>query len=711
MNKYESILCLKSPKLLEHTSFNAVNNTLVDLESQTGQLSFVNKLDTRNKSSYKVTSLLENKKTKNKQNKKTRSKLFVDNDLSIVENELNTYSIDTINFARNSKNVKNQKNARVQNFQAETRFFNESRSVNEIYLNDLLTVHELADKLSVSSTDIIKWLFLKGISVTINQSLDISISTLVAEHYSFNVIKRDNKADLVDNNTVSNNYGRLRAPVITLLGHVDHGKTSLLRAIKQDSMLIQEAGSITQTIGSYEVFVDNDLDISKLIFLDTPGHEAFISMRKRGADITDLAVLVVSADDGLKPQTVEAIEYVQRKSLPFVVAINKIDKPEADLAKVKEQLSAFGIVDCNIGGCNNSIVPVSALNYENINYLLSSIISLAKSQKLKSDPSLPAEGTILEAHLSKQKGPVAQLLVQNGTLHVGDVILAGSFYGKVKAITNSLNRKTKFIESAALADVLCFAEVPYPGLFFKVVADEKIAKTLASSYISANHSTVLNTRISLDDANQRYVKKIIKQVNLIVKTSTQGTIDAIAHALSQLCQEKVQINLLLVASGAVSLKDIELAYATDSLVLTFGLNVSSGILHNAEKRSVTINAFNVIYDLIDCVKNYMLSFVDVSYEEQTLGCAEIKNLFSINKATVAGCFVKSGMLKKKSYFRIKRSEKNIYTGLIDSLKIVKDDVDEVVESNECGVMSKDYNSWQIGDILECYELKPLEKTL
>lgn len=712
MNKHESLLRLTRPKLLSQAVFNKSTPVILDLKDRMAQHYFDGKSDKRNKSDYKVVDFLESKKNKSRQKnkKRTRGSLYTTEDLSGIRDELDTNVTDEINFVRNSKHVKSKKDDKDENIQPANEFFRSDEITNEVSLNNLLTVEELAEKLNVSSADIIKWLFLKGISVTINQLLDISISTLVAKHYSFNILKQDTDGDTDASNVSCNNSGRARAPIITLLGHVDHGKTTLLKAIKQDGSLIQEAGNITQSIGSYEILIDGDPIVKKLIFLDTPGHEAFVGMRKRGTSITDLAVLVISADDGLQPQTIEAIHHIQSRKLPFVVAINKIDKLTADTDKVKKQLSGFNIVDRNING-GHTVIGVSALSCKNIDQLLSSIITLSKSQNLKSDPLATAEGIILEAHLNKQKGPVAQLLIRNGTLRVGDIVLAGNFYGKVKAINNSTNQNLKSVESVSLADILCFTEVPTPGLSFKVVSSEKIAKALASSQVTEANSTILNSRISLNDAGQNHAKKMIKQINLIIKTCTQGAIDAIAYNLSCLPQEKVQINLLLVASGEVSSKDIELAATSNSLILVFGLNVSSGILDSSKKRGVSVHVFNVIYDLIGHVQDCMLSFVDLNYEKQILGDAEVKNLFVVNKRTVAGCLIKNGKLKKGSHFQIKRAGQNIYTGLIDSLKRLKDDADEVTEANECGVMCKDYNLWNVGDFIECYELRPLEKTL
>jgi len=712
MNKYEPILYLKSPKLINDIIIDSRNNQIkVELTNVIKKPSYETKPEKKNKINHKNIDFIENKNKKNKNKKKTRNKIYIDKNLSDIKEELDLNEIKSMSFLRNSKNVRNKRHDKEKVLLDNNSIVDHENYSNDIYLNDLLTVQELSVKLNISSTDIIKWLFLQGISVTINQLLDLSISTLVAEHYSFNVIKDTIASHAVIKNKINNQSGQLRSPIITLLGHVDHGKTTLLRVIKQDKVFSEEAGDITQGIGAYEVSVDNFNNSNKLIFLDTPGHEAFIGMRQRGADITDIVVLVVSADDGLKPQTVEAIEHIKSRNLPFVVAINKIDKPEADIEKVKKQLMELNISDKDING-TNIIIGLSALNNININLLLSSLIEVSKNLNLRSDPLGPAEGTILEASLNKRKGPVAQLLVQKGTMNLGDILVAGSFYGKVKAMHNSMNQKIDNIQSTSLVDILCFTEVPAAGLTFKVVDDEKSARLLTANYKSLkSQATLLNNRISLDEIKQDGVKSIVRKVNLIIKTNTQGSIDAIMHTLTNLPQEKVQLNLLLVGCGEVSLKDIELAYASNSIILVFNLSISSNILNYTAKKDIFIKNFNVIYDLIDYIKEYMLTFVDLDYEKNILGYAEVKNLFMVNKKVIAGCFVKEGKLKKNSYFQIKRLNQNIYQGSIDSLKRVKEDVEEVYFNNDCGIMCIDYSAWEIKDILECYELKALEKTL
>lgn len=708
MNKYESILHLKSPKFISDIIVDtSVKPSTIELNSIVNQPIYNTKSGKKSKLNYKNVDVIESKRTKNKQNKKPRNKIYVAKNISTINEALEVNDNHNIAFTRNSKNLKNKK----LNKEKVSIINNNTYYSRDIYLDDLLTVQQLATKLNVLSTDIIKWLFLQGISVTINQSLDISISTLVAQHYSFNVLKHNPKNNLSVNQKIEKQEGEIRAPVVIVFGHVDHGKTTLLKAIRQDNQLFQEAGNITQLMGCYEFLINHDVNIKKLIFLDTPGHEAFINMRERGAEISDVAVLVISAVDGLKPQTVEVINHIQNNKIPFIVAVNKIDHPDADIDKVKKQLLKFNVSDKDVYN-NQMIIGVSALTGENVDLLLSSLINLSKNLQLKSDPSKSAEGTILEAYLDKQRGPVAQLLIQNGTLFQGDIIVSGNLYGRVKAIHNSMNQKVELLESTALANILCFTEVPNVGLSFKVVSNEKTAKITAAQDIHMSAPvSLLNTRISLEDISDKVIKRIIKQVNFVIKTNSQGSINAIVHTLSKLPQDKVQINLLLVSPGEVSFKDIDLSSTSNSIVLAFDLSVSSNILNYAEKMRVTVKKFNVIYDLINYVKQHMLEFVDIDYEKEIVGYAEVRNTFGINKGVVAGCFIQSGKLKRKAYFHIKRKNKNIYSGLLDSLKNVKEDVDELVAGNECGVLCKEYNAWELNDILECYELKPLEKTL
>ncbi len=713
MNKYDSMLLLKNPKLLTdiitYSRNDKYHTKSISIVNQ--DLSFPINNDKINKADYNDVNFIVGKKIKHKSKRKVKNTLHVDKNVVKIEEDLDFNEINDKRTARSSKNIKLKKNNRSKNLIHDNETINKESDAKDVYLEELQTVNELAIKLNISTADIIKWLFLQGISVTINQLLDISISTLVAKHYSFNVLKQPAVKVKNISRYSRQEEGRLRAPVITLLGHVDHGKTSLLKYIRKDNTVTQEAGNITQSIGAYEVFVDTNEDVKKLIFLDTPGHEAFVSMRERGVDLTDLAILVVAADDGLRPQTIEAIYYIQDRKLPFIVAINKIDKIEANVSKVEEELMQYDISQREEDGYSK-IIKVSSLNGDNVDNLLASITSLSKIYQWRSEPNQPAKGTIIEAYLNKKKGPVAQLLIKDGTLNVGDIIVSGKFYGKVKAIYNSINKKVGNIESTSLAEILCFTEVPVVGLSFTIVKNEKEARLMTNKYKSTNfNSIVLNNRISLDDLSTKGVKTVLKQINLIIKTSTIGVINAIVHTLSQIKQDKVQLNILMATCGEVSLKDIDLAVTSHSTILVFDLNLTPHIVRYAENKGIFLKSFNIIYHLVEYVEQKMLKSVDIEYEKDILGYSLVKNLFNINKGVVAGCFVESGKLKKNAYFQLKRLGQEIYIGSIDSLKRVKDDVEEVNEGNECGVLCKDYYFWEIGDYLECYELKALDKTL
>ena len=716
LNYHESILYLRNPKLLCNILYiSDANDVKVEFSNFLNASSFNLKNEKKNKTSIKSLGVIDNKKNKSKHKKKIRTKINPDQNLSNTSRDLELSDLKDVSFFRNYKNVKSKKNSKhainIGKGVYLEQNVNQEKNTKEISLNDLLTVKELAKKLNMSSADIIKWLFLQGISATINQVLDSSILNLIAQHYSFTIAKSNKQFNsrVIDKKNPIN--GRPRSPIITLFGHVDHGKTSLLQAIRRDKKLNEEPGSITQSIRAYEVLIEGFTAIKKLIFFDTPGHEAFISMRKRGAEMTDLVILVISADDALRAQTIESINYIKSRNLPFLVAITKIDKPQSNIQRVKEQLTAYDIYDQDNDGVN-IITEVSSLTGKNIGLLLSNIIKLSMAQQLKSDPLQQAEGTVLEAHLDRRRGPVAQLLVQNGTLYLGNIVVAGNIYGKVKAINNSLNQKVSYIESASLAEVLCFTSVPSAGLSFNVVNDEKTAKSLAAQFSpSSNSISTLNARISLDRNTNKGDRKPVRQINVIVKTDTQGSIGAIVHALSQIPQGKVKINLLLVGVGEISLKDIRFASTSKSIVLGFNLNLLSTILQTAEALKITVKTFNVIYDLIDYVSDYMLNFVEVSYQKYKIGRAVIKSLFTINRGIVAGCLVVEGKLKKQAYFNLRRANSAIYTGIIDSVKRMKEDVDEVLAGYECGITCNTYNLWTIEDSLEIYELRPLQKTL
>uniref|UniRef100_UPI003001EB0E translation initiation factor 2 n=1 Tax=Anunuuluaehu liula TaxID=3049639 RepID=UPI003001EB0E len=752
VEKEESVLVLENPQLVcifdqTKTNKNTRKNLIIDTSFKSinegdsnSAINFTTKFDKKNKNTSRLHNDLEDKKSKIKQKKKVRSKILLDNDEIFIENNhsrITNSNDDPINISllrpskpykqkrkykakqnvlNNSVSVSSKSNTKsLKVFNVNSRDENKELVKKEIVLDSPLTIQQLADKLQVSEAAIITWLFLKGISVTINQVVDISIASEVAMHYNFIILDSymsQKSNSFQDNNTINSiKDGTKRAPIIAIFGHVDHGKTTLLDCIRKTNLVAAEAGGITQSIAGYEVEFEYLSSIEKLVFLDTPGHEAFTSMRLRGAQVTDLAILVVAADDGLKPQSIEAIDYISNRKIPYVVAINKIDKPDINITKLKEQLANYNIVDKDWGG-SSTIVEVSALTGQNIDILLSAICELSEQQALKANSNSLAEGTILEAHLDKKTGPIANLVIRNGTLNVGDIIVSGDIYGRIKIIIDSFGKKIKHAKPSSIVNVWGFSSVPQAGSNFQVAQDDKNAKYLISTNNSKssdyNMSKLLSTRVTLESYSN---KSNLKQINLIIKTDTQGSIEAIINSFSQIPQDKVQINILSATSGSISDTDIDLAITSQSIILGFNIQVSSNIYKTAEKSGVTISTFTVIYNLLDYVKQYMLSLIDIEYDKVEIGKATVQTVFHINKGTVAGCIVNSGKLRKNAHIMIYRNQDLIHNGLLSSLKRMKDDVDEVIAGNECGVMCDNYNEWAQFDILEAYELIQTEKFL
>nr|YP_009293830.1 translation initiation factor 2 [Ahnfeltia plicata]AOM65518.1 translation initiation factor 2 [Ahnfeltia plicata]UAT97317.1 translation initiation factor 2 [Ahnfeltia plicata] len=740
LDRREIILPLQNPKLVY--SLEAVNKVLTEPDMDSSNSfsttlnsdasgTFVGRSDKKSKNNLRLADSLEGKKNKLKK-KKIRTKIHLDEEEEAFSDNAISSGVNNdalaLSLMRPIKPAKQKRSIRVKKEKSETKKKKQSSDLKltdpiiedtskETFFHNPLTIQDLSTQLSIPEAEIITWLFLQGISVTMNQVVDISIASSVAEHYGFIVQSHSDDASLkVYSHSksiyLSNSYkGEKRPPIITIFGHVDHGKTTLLDAIRTTNLVNKEVGGITQSIGAYEVQLEYKFNCEKLVFLDTPGHEAFISMRSRGAQVTDLAILVVAADDSLKPQTIEAINHIQNRRLPFVVAINKIDKDGADPSKIKEQLSKYNIIGEDWGG-DVPIVELSALNSTNIDLLLSTLFLLSDLQDLTADPAQLARGTILEAHLDKQTGPIASIIVQDGTLSVGDIIVSGNLYGKVKALIDSSESKLKSAKPSSIVKVWGFSAVPDAGLEFLVVNDEKEAKRLIDIDNSMNQVSniqqLLNSRVTLDSYRQ---KRAVKQVNIILKTDTQGSIEAIINSFAQIPQEKVQLNILSTSSGQVSDQDIALASMSQSVILGFNLNISLPIQHTADKANVLILKFNIIYDLLDHIKNYMLNLVEPEYLQVDIGEAIVEAVFSINKGSVAGCSVSSGKLKRGAYIDVYRGKDLVHNGRLDSLKKIKDDVEEVSYGNECGVMCSEYNLWQKLDIIKAYELDPKEKAL
>lgn len=720
LNNYESTLYLSSPRIL----FNL--NQSGSLANHNKQISFLSasedntigsvnetKSDKKKKLNNKLLDNLENKK--NRQKKKTRTKIYFNEDFSNSPHDLDLSNYHEIALVRSRKSIRQKKYQKFNSKDFSVVLSSQENVADKVITFDqLTTIQDLSRKMKIPSAEIIKWLFLQGISVTLNQFIDVSVCKLVAEHYNFKLLEDKNCKVYSESSDKQEKYiesktGDVREPIITIFGHVDHGKTTLLKALINDSSINSEAGNITQSIGAYEVELDKRYKVGKLIFLDTPGHEAFISMREIGARVTDLAILVVAADDGLKPQTIEAINHIKKHRIPFVVALNKIDKINTNIEKVKEQLAKYDVLSEDWGGLV-PIVEVSAITGKNVSTLLEAILLLFDSKPCITFASKSVEGFILESSLDRKKGPKARVILQRGTLAIGDILVADNTYAKVKAIMNSKKNRVPFISSVSVAEVLGFSVVPKIGILFKSVPDEKLARSYVAKYQSVSIlEQKLNSRIKLDAVHGG--RKIAKQVNVILKADTQGSIEAIINVFAQIPQGKVQINVLFAGASEISDKDIELAYTSNSIILAFNLNANMCNRYINDNANLVIKQSNIIYDLVDYIKNYMLTFVDIVYTKEVLGKAKVKTVFEINKGSVAGCLVVDGKLKKDTFIVVRRKNEIVYEGKLNSLKRLKEDVEEVLMNYECGVMCHNYHLWHENDEIDAYQLKPEKKTL
>ncbi|HBB32114.1 MAG TPA: translation initiation factor IF-2 [Cyanobacteria bacterium UBA8803] len=578
-----------------------------------------------------------------------------------------------------------------------------------------MTVQQLAQALAVQDTEIIKILFLKGMAVNITQSLDISTLTLVAEELGVGLETAQPKApalkltEILDVEDLENLQPR--PPVVTIMGHVDHGKTSLLDAIRHTKVAKGEAGGITQHIGAYHVDVEQDGQVQQVVFLDTPGHEAFTAMRARGARVTDIAILVVAADDGVRPQTVEAISHAKAAEVPIIVAINKIDKAEAQPERVMQELTEYGLVAEQWGG-ETIVVPVSAIQKENLDTLLEMILLVAEVSDLQANPDRAALGTVIEANLDKTKGPVATLLVQNGTLRVGDTLVAGSVLGKVRAMVDDRGRKVKAATPSLAVEVLGLSDVPEAGDEFKVFSNEKEARAIATAKAEQQRqSRLLQGRITLTTLSAQAQEGKLKELNLILKADVQGSVEAIVGALTQLPQNEVQIRLLLAAAGEITETDIDLAAASNAVIVGFSTTITTGARVAAEQAGVDVREYDIIYKLLEDIQGAMEGLLEPELVEETLGQVEVRAVFSVGRGKVAGCHVISGKAIRNCKVRVRRGGKVIYEGILDSLKRMKEDVREVNAGYECGIGIDKFNDWVEGDQIETYQMVTKRRTL
>ncbi len=582
-----------------------------------------------------------------------------------------------------------------------------------------LTVRELADLTQTPETEIIKQLFFKGVAVNITQTLDFETARSVAQELGIEVDVPDTQAaatkvtEMLDADDLENL--ERRPPVVTIMGHVDHGKTTLLDSIRKTKVAQGEAGGITQHIGAYHVDVEHGGRTQQVVFLDTPGHEAFTAMRARGTRVTDIAVLVVAADDGVQPQTKEAISHARAAGVPLVVAINKVDKPEAEPDRIKQELTEEGLVAEEWGG-ETIMVPVSAIKGENLDTLLEMILLVAEVEDLYANPNRPAKGTVIEANLDKTRGPVATLLVQNGTLRVGDCLVAGSSFGKIRAMIDDRGERVDVASPSFAVEVLGLSEVPQAGDEFDVYPSEKDARAVADVRTSSRRETRLqqalsSRRVSLSSISAQAQEGELKELNLILKADVQGSVEAILGALQQLPQNEVQIRVLLGAAGEITETDISLAAASGAVVVGFSTNLASGAGHAAEQEGVDVRQYDIIYNLLDDIQAAMEGLLEPEEVEEPLGTVEVRAVFPVGRGAVAGCYVQSGKVVRNRRIRVKRGGEVVYDGVLDSLKRIKENVREVAAGYECGLGVAKFNDWKEGDSIEAYQMVTKRRTL
>jgi translation initiation factor IF-2 len=616
------------------------------------------------------------------------------------------------NFEESKKNQPfNKQNKRPDHRRPQAR--EQQRPVAEtpskITFTESLTVGELAKKLKKEPAEIIKKLFMLGVMATINQDLDKDAIELICAEYGVEVEEKiiidetnfetieevDNPEDLVE-----------RPPVVTIMGHVDHGKTTLLDAIRSTNVVADEAGGITQHIGAYQVEIKG----KKITFLDTPGHAAFTTMRARGAQITDITILVVAADDGVMPQTVEAISHAKAANVPIIVAVNKIDKPEANVDRIKQELTEYGLVAEEWGG-ETIFCPISAKQRIGLEELLEYILLVAEVQELKANPNKRARGTVVEAELDKGRGPVATVLVQHGTLKVGDPIVVGTAYGRVRAMVNDKGRRIKEAPPSTPVEITGLNDVPQAGDQFMVFEDEKKARAIGEARASKQRESErrANTRVSLDDLFQQIQEGDIKELNLIVKADVQGSVEALRGSLEKIDVNGTRVKIIHTGVGAITESDVTLANASNAIIIGFNVRPEPNARNMAEQEKIDIRLHRVIYHVLEEIESALKGMLDPVYKESIIGQAEVRQVIRISKVgNVAGCYVTEGKLTRDAGARVIRDGVVIYEGKLDTLRRFKDDVKEVVTGFECGVTLERFQDIKEGDIIEAFIMEEVK---
>ncbi|MDK2836601.1 MAG: translation initiation factor [Thermosediminibacterales bacterium] len=583
-----------------------------------------------------------------------------------------------------------------------------------VILPDKISVKELASKINKEPAQVIKKLFDYGVMATINQEIDFDSASIIVEEFGLKAEKEKNIVDeeenMFDIKQPDNPESLVpRPPIVTIMGHVDHGKTSLLDAIRETNVTAQEAGGITQHIGAYKINVDG----KQIVFLDTPGHEAFTAMRARGAKVTDISVLVVAADDGVMPQTIEAINHSKAAKVPIIVAINKIDKPNANPDRVKQQLSEHGLIPEDWGG-DTICVPVSALKKQGLDNLLEMILLVAEVAELKANPNRPAVGTIIEAKLDRGRGPVATVLVQNGTLKIGDAIVAGSAYGRVRAMIDDKGERVKQAGPSMPVEVLGLSDVPHAGDLLYTVEDDKLARQIADKRKEKQREAEFKAshqKVSLEELFNQIEKGEVKELNIIIKADVQGSVEALKQALERLSNDEVEVKVIHGGVGAITETDIMLAAASNAIVIGFNVRPEGNARKVAEKEQVDVRTYRVIYNAIEDIQLAMKGVLEPKFEETIQGRLEVRAVFKISGVgVIAGCYVLEGKVTRNSQVRVIRDGVIIFEGKVESLKRFKEDVKEVTAGYECGIGLEKFNDIKEGDILEVFVLKEVRES-
>lgn len=713
--EYAKELNLKSKEIIDELkSMNVeVSNHMQALEEEqikaldkkfkASQAKDTNKQNTQN--NHQKSNNKQNSNDKEKQQSKNNSKPTKKKEQNNKGKQQNKNNKTNKN-QKNNKNKKNNKNNKPQNEVAETK-----EMPSKITYQEGITVGELAEKLNVESAGIIKKLFLLGIMANINQSLDEETLELIADDYGVEIEKEvvvdEEGLSIYFDDETDDSDAIERPAVVTIMGHVDHGKTTLLDSIRNTKVTEGEAGGITQHIGAYQI----ENSGKKITFLDTPGHAAFTTMRARGAQVTDITILVVAADDGVMPQTIEAINHAKEAEVPTIVAVNKIDKPTANPDRVMQELTEYGLIPEDWGG-DTIFVPLSALSGDGIDDLLEMIGLVAEVQELKANPNKQAVGTVIEAELDKSRGPAASLLVQNGTLNVGDAIVVGNTYGRIRAMVNDLGKRIKSAGPSTPVEITGINDVPLAGDRFVVFGDEKQARRIGEA---RHEASVIQQRqesknVSLDNLFEQMKQGEMKDLNVIIKGDVQGSVEALAASLMKIDVEGVNVRIIHTAVGAINESDVTLANASNGIIIGFNVRPDAGAKRAAEAENVDMRLHRVIYNVIEEIESAMKGLLDPEFEEQVIGQAEVRQTFKVSKVgTIAGSYVTEGKITRNAGVRVIRDGIVLFEGELDTLKRFKDDAKEVAQGYECGITIEKYNDLKEGDIIEAFEMVEIQR--